>query len=68
MGQILSKFAEFDRAVLSAEVPPTDIPCPWAEGILGPIPSTFGELENNTIFFVSKKHLEQDIVTISDGE
>ena len=62
MGQILSKFAEFDRAVLS------DIPCHWADGILGPIPSTFGELENNTIFFVSKKHLEQDIVTISDGE
>ena len=62
MGQILSKFAEFDRAVQS------DIPCPWADGILPQTPSTFEELENNTIFFVSKEHLEQDIVTISDGE
>ena len=62
MGQILSKFAEFDRAVLS------DIPCHWADGILPQIPTTFEELENNTIFFVSKEHLEQDIITISDGE
>ena len=68
MGQILSKFAEIDQAVLSAEIPPIDIPCPWADAILGLNPTSFGELENNTIIFVSKIHLEQEIVTISDEE
>ena len=68
MGQILSKFAENNRALLSAEIPPGDETCPWADAILGLNPTSFGELEDNTIIFLSKIHVEQEIVTISDEE
>ena len=68
MGQILSKFAEIDQALLSAEIPPGDISCPWADAILGLNPTCFGDLEDNTIVFLSKIHVEQEIVTISDDE
>ena len=62
MGQNHSKFATFDQAVQS------DTPCPWADMILPNTPLTFEEAENNTFYFVSKEHLEQDIITVSDGE
>ena len=62
MGQNHSKFATFDQAVRP------DTSCPWFDMILPKTPLTFEEAENNIWYFVSREHIEKDIITISDEE
>ena len=62
MGQNHSKFATFNQAVQP------DTSCPWVDMILPNTPLTFEEAENNIWYFVSREHIEKDIITVSDGE